>query len=158
MASSLAHAAFVPISVYPNPADFGTIPEYSSGYLTLYISNVTANSVIVTSMSISGANSGDFAFPGSDCVGTLGVGQTCQMSMLFTPSATGPRSANLLIRVQGLTQPVTFSLAGTGGNPAPTISSLSPSAAYLNSAGFTLTVNGSALFPERPRCIGTTRP
>jgi hypothetical protein len=143
LASSLAHAAFVPISVYPNPADFGTIPEYSSGYLTLYISNVTANSVIVTSMSISGANSGDFAFPGSDCVGTLGVSQTCQMSMLFTPSATGPRSANLLIRVQGLTQPVTFSLAGTGGNPAPTISSLSPSTAYLNSAGFTLTVNGS---------------
>jgi hypothetical protein len=143
LASSLAQAAFVPISVYPNPADFGTIPEYSSGYLTLYISNVTANSVIVTSMSISGANSGDFAFNGNNCVGTLGVSQTCQMSMLFTPSATGPRSSNLLIGVQGLTQPVTFSLDGTGGNPAPTISSLSPSTVYVNSAGFTLTVNGS---------------
>lgn len=143
LASSFAQAAFVPISVYPNPADFGTVTQYSSGYLTLYVSNVTANSVVVTSMSISGTNSGDFAFYGNNCVGTLGVGQTCPMSMIFTPSATGIRSANLLIGVQGLTQQVTISLDGTGGTPPPTITSLSPSSVYVNSPGFTLTVNGS---------------
>ena len=42
-ASSFAQAVFVPISVYPNPADFGTIRQYSTGYLTLYVSNSTAN-------------------------------------------------------------------------------------------------------------------
>jgi hypothetical protein len=143
LASSFAQAAFVPISVYPNPAGFGTVAQGSSGYLTLYISNVTANSVVVTSMSISGTNSGDFAFSGANCVGTLAVGQTCQMAMLFTPSALGSRSANLLIGVQGLTQKVTISLDGTGGSPLPTLTSLSPAAAYVNSAGFTLTVNGT---------------
>jgi hypothetical protein len=141
--SSFAQAAFVPISVYPNPAEFGTIAQYSTGYLTLYVSNLTPNSVIVTGMSISGANSADFAFYGSTCVGTLVGGQTCEMQMIFTPSAIGVRSANLQIGVQGLTQQVTVTLDGTGGNPLPTITSLSPPSAYLNSAGFTLTVNGS---------------
>ncbi len=143
VASSFAQAAFVPINVYPNPAEFGTVAQYSSGGLTLYLSNVTANSVVVTSMSISGTNSGDFAFSGPNCVGTLAIGQTCQMSMILTPSATGSRSANLLIGVQGLTQQVTVSLDGTGGIPLPTITSLSPPSAYVNSAGFTLTVNGT---------------
>ena len=141
--SSFAQAAFVPISVYPNPAEFGTVAEYSTGYLTLYISNVTSNSVVITSSSISGTNSSDFSFYGSNCVGTLSVNQTCQMSMLFIPSAVGTRAANLLIAVQGLTQQVTISLAGTGGNPIPTITSLSPPSAYINSAGFTLTVHGT---------------
>ncbi|MGA8763903.1 MAG: IPT/TIG domain-containing protein, partial [Candidatus Sulfotelmatobacter sp.] len=143
LASSFVQAAFVPISVYPNPAEFGTVAQYSSGYLVLYVSNVSANSVVVTSMSISGPNSGDFAFSGSNCVGTLGVAQTCQMTMMFTPSATGSRSANLLIGVQGLTQQITVSLDGTGGSPPPIVTSLSPPSVYVNSPTLTLTVNGS---------------
>jgi len=143
LASSFAQAAFVPISIFPNPAEFGTVPQGSSGFLTLSISNVTANSIVISSMSISGTNSGDFNFSGSTCVGTLGLGQVCQMSMIFTPSALGIRSANLLIGVQGLSQQVTVSLDGTGGSPLPTLTSLSPATAYVNSAGFTLTVNGS---------------
>jgi hypothetical protein len=145
LVSSLAQAAFVPINVYPNPAEFGTVPEYSTGYLTLYVSNVTSNSVVITSTSISGTNSSDFALSGSgsNCVGALSPNQTCQMTVLFIPSAIGSRTANLLIAVQGLTQQVTVSLGGTGGNPIPTITSLSPPSAYLNSAGFTLTVHGT---------------
>jgi trimeric autotransporter adhesin len=143
LASSFAQAAFVPINVYPNPAEFGTVPQYSSGFLTLYISNATSNSVVITSMSISGANSADFAFSGPNCVGTLSVGQTCQMNMLFTPSAMGNRSALLSIGVQGLAQQVSVPLDGTGGSPNPTLTSLSPSSAYVNGPGFTLTVNGT---------------
>ena len=141
--ATFAHAAFVPISVYPNPAQFGTIAEYSSGYLTLYVSNVTANSVVITSMSISGSNSADFAFYGSNCVGTLGANETCSMYMVFTPEAIGAISANLLISVQGLAQPVTVSLDGTGATPLPILTSMSPTTTYLDSAGFTLTVNGT---------------
>jgi len=143
LASSFAHASFVPISVYPNPAEFGTVAQNTSGYLTVYVSNVTSNTVVITGMSISGTNSGDFTFYGTNCVGTFGVGQTCQMIMVFTPSSTGTRTANLLISAQGLTQQVTISLAGTGGNPLPTLISLSPPSAYQNSAAFTLTVNGT---------------
>src|SRR5450631_1689764 len=83
LASSFAHASFVPISVYPNPAEFGTVAQNTSGYLTVYVSNVTSNTVVITGMSISGTNSGDFTFYGTNCVGTFGVGQTCQMIMVF---------------------------------------------------------------------------
>lgn len=153
--ATFAHAAFVPISVYPNPAQFGTIAEYSSGYLTLYVSNVTANSVVITSMSISGSNSADFAFYGSNCVGTLGANETCSMYMVFTPEAIGAISANLLISVQGLAQPVTVSLDGTGATPLPILTSMSPTTTYLDSAGFTLTVNGTG-FVSGASVYGTT--
>jgi hypothetical protein len=143
LTATVAHAAFVPLSVYPNPAQFGTVAEYSSGYLTLYVTNVTANSVTITSVSISGSNSADFAFANNNCVGTLGADQNCEMTMVFTPSAIGALSANLLISVQGLTQPIMISLDGTGGTPVPTLTSMSPTGVYLNSAGFTLTVNGT---------------
>jgi hypothetical protein len=143
LTASLAHAAFVPISVYPNPAQFGTVAEYSSGYLTLYVSNVTTDSVTVTGVAISGANSADFAFDGNNCVGTLGPNQNCEMTMVFTPAAIGALSANLLVSVQGLAQPVIISLDGTGGTPIPTLTSISPTNAYLDSAGLTLTVNGT---------------
>src|SRR5690349_5987176 len=65
--SAFAHA-FVPISVYPNPLNFGTITENTTGYLAIYISNVTANSIVITAASISGTNASDFGFAGTNCV------------------------------------------------------------------------------------------
>ena len=144
--SSLAQAAFVPISVYPNPVNFGTVAQNSSGYLTVYVSNISLNSVNLTSMSISGTNSADFALA-STCIGTLPSGETCQMIAIFTPSVQGSLSANLLIKVQGLSQQVTVLLDGTGGVPIPVLTSISPTSAYLNSAGFPLTLIGSAFAP-----------
>ena len=147
LVGSFALAASVPIVVYPNPAQFGTVAEFSTGYLTVYVTNTSATSVIVTSVTISGTNSADFAFNGPNCVGTLAASQTCQMAILFTPSTIGSLSANLVVTVQGLTQHVNVPLQGTGGNPLPTITSLSPASAYVNSAAFTLTVNGTAFVP-----------
>ena len=141
-ATSLAHA-FVPITVYPNPIVFGTVAEFSTGYLTIYVNNTTANSVVITSATISGTNSSDFGFSNGNCVGTLLTNQTCTFTMSFTPATTGNLSANLGFAVQGLSQQVNVALTGTGGNPAPTITSLSPETAYVNSAGFTLTINGT---------------
>ena len=141
-AANLAHA-FVPITVYPNPIVFGTVAEFSTGYLSVYVSNSTANSVVITSATISGTNGSDFGFNGSNCVGTLLANQTCQFTIGFTPATTGNLSANLAFAVQGSNQAVNVALIGTGGNPVPTVTSLSPSTAYVNSAGFTLTVNGT---------------
>jgi len=141
--SSFAQAATVPISVYPNPADFGTVAQNSSGYLIAYVSNVSLNSVNLTSMTISGANSADFALA-SSCIGTLPSGQSCQMTMIFTPSVQGSRTANLLIGVQGLSQKVSVLLDGIGGAPIPVLTSMSPATAYVNGAGFALTLTGSA--------------
>lgn len=142
-AATFAQALFTPITVYPNPVAFGTIAENTTSYQTVYITNSTANSVVISSMTISGTNSSSFAFYGQSCVLTLAPNQTCQMQMTFTPSSISNFIANLVISIQGLKQPLTVSLSGTGGNPVPTITSLSPASVYVNSPAFTLTINGT---------------
>jgi trimeric autotransporter adhesin len=146
-AGSLAQASFVPITVFPNPISFGSVADNTTGYQVVYVTNATANSVVVTNMSITGTNSANFAFYGSSCVLTISPGQTCTMQMSFTPTSVTNYLANLVITVQGLNQPVTVSLQGSGGNPAPTITSLSPETVYVNSAAITLTVNGTGFVP-----------
>jgi trimeric autotransporter adhesin len=141
---SFALAVQVPISVYPDPIQFGTVALNGTGYpVPIYLSNVTSNSVNVTGMNISGTNAGDFAFYGATCAITISAGQTCQMYMVFTPSAMGSRAATLRIAVGGLTTPIGIPLQGAGGNPIPTVTSLSPSSAYVGGPTLTLTINGS---------------
>jgi hypothetical protein len=145
---SAASAAVMPVSIFPNPVQFGTIADNSISYQILYVSNAIGDPVVVSAMSITGTNNSNFAFYGSNCVGTIAVGQTCQMQMSFTPSSMVTYNANLLISVQGLKQPIMVPLQGSGGNPLPTITSLSPSSVYVNSSAVTLTVNGSGFVPS----------
>lgn len=140
---SLAQAQ-VPISVFPNPISFGTVALNSQSYpLTVYINNVSASTVDVTSITVSGTNLADYAISSAPCVGTIVGNNTCMMSMIFTPSAMGARVASLVIAVSGFTTPVTVPLQGTGGNPIPTITTLSPANIYAGSATTTVTINGT---------------
>jgi hypothetical protein len=93
---NIAQGAEVPISVFPDPVQFGTVALNSTSYpLTIFVSNLSTSAVDVTGMAISGANSADFAFSGPTCAVVIDGGQTCQMNLTFTPSATGNLSANL---------------------------------------------------------------
>jgi hypothetical protein len=132
------------ISVYPDPADFGIVDLNSiSNPLIFYISNTSASSVQVTGMTIAGTNSADFAFYGQNCVVTISANQFCQMAMTLTPSAMGSRNATLNIAVAGVATPISIPLTGSGGNPMPNITSLSPSSAYQGSSGVKLTIIGT---------------
>ena len=136
--------AAVPIVVYPDPIQFGIVPLNSTDSpLGVYLTNTTANAVTISNISISGTNSSSFAFYGFTCVGSISGNQTCQMGMTFTPSAMGNLSANLLITVTGVSTSISIPLQGTGGNPIPNITSLSPPAIYLNSPTTTVVINGS---------------
>lgn len=136
--------AQTPITVYPNPVQFGTVPLNSpSSPLYVYVENSTASAVNITGITISGTYSSDFTLITPACVGTIPGNSYCEMTMTFTPSAMGSISANLLISVSGLTSSESFTLEGTGGNPIPTITSISPDDIYQNSATTTVTVKGS---------------
>ena len=135
--------AAVPIVVFPDPIQFGIVPLNSYSPLNVYLTNTTANAVTISNISISGTNTSSFAFYGFTCVGTISGNQTCQMGMTFTPSAMGNLSANLLITVTGVSAAISIPLQGTGGNPIPNITSLSPPAIYLNSPTTTVVINGS---------------
>src|SRR5690242_14948117 len=66
----------------------------------------------------------------------------------FTPSAMGSISANLVVTVSGVTTPITIPLLGTGGNPIPNITSISPLSVYVNTPTTNLTINGSGFLPS----------
>lgn len=135
--------AQVPISVYPDPIQFGPVALNSPASLNIYVNNVTSNVVDITGITISGANVNDFAAPGPVCVGPIAANGYCVMFVTFTPSAMGSRSANLVIAVSGVTTPVSVPLQGTGGNPIPTITALSPANIYAGSPTTTITMNGT---------------
>jgi hypothetical protein len=156
LTASFTLAAQVPIGVFPDPAQFGTVAENSTGTpLNLIITNLITNPVTITGMSISGTNAGDFSFDGGfECTGTIPVGQGCSMYMLFTPSGIGARSASLLINVQGLNSPISVPLQGTGGNPIPAVTSISPTNVYVNSPATTITINGTGFLPTSTVALG----
>lgn len=141
LACTLASAE--PIVIYPNPVVFGTVDLSQTGNpVIVFVSNTSSSSVTISGMTITGTNSADFAFDGYNCVGTISASQTCNMYMIFTPSAIGARSAQLTIAVIG-SGTISIPLDGTGGNPLPTITSISPPTGYVGSASVKLTVNGT---------------
>src|SRR5215469_110258 len=137
-------AASVAVTVYPNPIQYGTLPLNSTSQPTyVFVSNTSVNSVTISNMVISGTNSTSFAFDGSPCIGTISGDQTCQMLMTFTPSAMGNLAATLVITEAGVTNPINIPLQGTGGNPIPNVTSLSPPTVYVNSPTSKITISGS---------------
>ena len=136
--------AQVPISVSPDPISFGTVALNSQSYpLTVYISNVSVNTVDATSVTVSGTNAADYVISNAPCVGTIVSNNSCMLSMIFTPSAMGARVASLVIAVSGVTTSVSVPLQGTGGNPIPTITTLSPANIYADSPATTITMTGT---------------
>jgi hypothetical protein len=136
--------AAVPVTVFPNPIQFGTVPLNStSPPLLVFVSNSSVNSVSISNVTISGTNSGNFAFYGLPCAGTISGDQSCEMYMTFTPSVMGNFAATLVITEVGVTKPVNIPLDGTAGNPIPNITSLSPATVYVNSPTTTITINGT---------------
>ena len=146
LSGTFAQAA---VTVSPNPVQFGTVALNSAGTTTwVYLINTSTTAVTISNQAISGASSTNFAFGPWTCVGTLSGNQSCQMYMTFTPSAMGSISANLVVTVSGVTTPITIPLLGTGGNPIPNITSISPPSVYVNTPTKTVTINGSGFLPS----------
>jgi hypothetical protein len=95
---------------------------------TVTLTNSGNAALTISSIGLSGTNSGDFAqtntCPSSSS--TLAAGASCTISVTFTPTATGTRSANVTITDNASGSPHTVALSGSGTSaPAPAVS-LSP--------------------------------
>jgi hypothetical protein len=143
LSGTLALAA-TPVTVFPNPIQFGTVPLSStSSPLVIYISNSSTSAVTVSGITITGTNSTNFALYGYTCVGMISAGQTCEMYLTFTPSAMANFTATLAITETGVTTAISIPLEGVGGNPIPNITTVSPPTIYVDSPTTTITINGS---------------
>jgi hypothetical protein len=96
--------------------DFGRVPVGGSVQRQTGVENLSGQAVRVVTVSISGS---EFVLVGDACTNVfLQNGDSCIISIKFTPQANGLRTANLSVAPsQGLAGSVT--LNGVGGFPSP---------------------------------------
>jgi hypothetical protein len=114
----------------PASADFGSEPV---GFTSAVKSFVWKNNSIFAVSLLSLSASGDFAVTSNSC-GSVAAGGTCQVDVVFKPTALGARTGTLTVKSSANT--LTAALTGTG---TPPITSSTTSLAFGN-----VDVGGSA--------------
>jgi len=73
-----------------------------------------SNKQNVTLTSIAISTNGDFAITATTCATSLGAGETCTISVTFTPTQTGIRTGQLTVSDRASNSPQVSTLTGTG--------------------------------------------
>jgi hypothetical protein len=105
------------ISVSPTLLAFGNVPiNTTSTPQTINVSNTSALPLVISSITLGGANPGRFAQTTTCPIGGAGLpaNSSCTISVIFNPNRRVARSATLSIRNNSATSPVTVALTGTG--------------------------------------------
>jgi sugar lactone lactonase YvrE len=102
------------ISLSPASGAFaGTPSGGTSAAQTFTLSNTTSSAV--TGVSIPKAtNPADFTVQSNSCTTTLAANSSCMLSVAFTPTATGARSATLTVTDSSTLDSASTALSGTG--------------------------------------------
>jgi len=125
------------VSLSPATLTFATQNLNStSAAQPITLTNSGSALLTISSISITGANAGDFAQTNT-CGSTLAAGASCAISVTFTPTASGSRSASVSIADSAAGSPQSVAISGTGGSPDFSLSA-SPASATVT-AGSTAT-------------------
>ena len=157
-------------SLSPSSLNFGnqTINTTSAAQAVTLTNNGTA-ALTINSIGISGTNAADFAQTNTCPLSpsTLATNGTCTISVTFTPSATGSRSASVTITDNAASSPQNVALSGTGQSlPAPGVN-LSPTSLSFGNQNVgttsaaqtvTLTNNGTAALTINSISVAGTNP
>jgi hypothetical protein len=97
---------------------FGNQPiGTTSSAQTATLSNTGNATLTITSISITGANASDFAQTNT-CGSAVAAGANCTISLIFTPSAAGTRTASLNVTDNASGSPQVVTLTGMGTHDA----------------------------------------
>jgi sugar lactone lactonase YvrE len=147
------------ISFSPTSWSFGNqVVSTSSTAESITVTNPGNASLTISSVTITGTNSGDFSQTNNCSTVAAGSG-SCTIQVTFTPSATGSRSASISVSDNASGSPHTVSLSGTGtapqisfspsswgfGNQLINTSSTAESITVTNPGTATLTVSGVSI-------------
>jgi centrosomal CEP192-like protein/HYDIN/CFA65/VesB family protein/ASPM-SPD-2-Hydin domain-containing protein len=87
----------------------------TSAAQTVTVTNNGTAALHVTSVTLTGANAGDFVISADTCTGaTVAVSATCSVSVTFTPTAAGTRLASLSFADDAPANPQTVAVSGSG--------------------------------------------
>jgi sugar lactone lactonase YvrE len=87
----------------------GTTP--TSAFTLTNNSNAAISGIAATTIGLAPS---DFVVSSNSCTTMLNAGASCMINVGFAPTATGPRTATLVVTYSGATTPLASSLAGTG--------------------------------------------
>ncbi|MGA7220739.1 MAG: choice-of-anchor D domain-containing protein, partial [Candidatus Sulfotelmatobacter sp.] len=133
------------ITLSPTSITFASVPVgQSSAASPLTLSNSGTAALTINSVSVTGANAGDFSQT-NNCGSSLAVGTSCTINVTFTPTASGTRQASVSVSDNAAGSPQTAALTGTG--TAPSVSFSTSSVNFPNeSVGASSPVSGITLF------------
>ena len=120
----------------------------SSNPYPVTVQNTGNQALAINSISITGANSGDFSLS-QNCPSSLAVNASCQVNVTFSPTAAGTRTAALSFFDNATVSPQSLPLNGIGLAPVASLSpsSLSFPSQWVGTTGLpeniTLTNNGN---------------
>jgi hypothetical protein len=135
----------------PNAVNFGAqIPGVTSTGETVTLTNIGRSALTITSVSIGGPQSKDFA-QSNTCGASVDAGASCAIVITFTPAATGAAQATLDITDNAATSPQSVALSGTGAVPTisltPTTLTFASQAVGTPSAIQTVTLTNTGAVP-----------
>ena len=105
-----------PSSLTFGPQDIGT----TSAPQSVTVANTGTASLFINSAAVRGADPLDFTEVDDGCSGlTLAPGTSCSVSVNFSPTTTGTRSATLIVTDNAPDSPQTAPITGTGNGTAP---------------------------------------
>jgi hypothetical protein len=76
--------------------------------------NTGTTALTINSITLIGANPGDFVIASTTCGATLNAGRSCSINLRFRPTVLGPLTATLSVSDSDPTGTQTLSLSGTG--------------------------------------------
>jgi hypothetical protein len=150
------------LGVSPKKLNFGKLPPPMPGVpRTATIRNPSSMAIEISAI----ASSDPEFVPSANCIGSLAANSTCVVSIVFTPSSDGRKSANLLIASSASSKALSVKMIGVGKRAPvsvaarcpipslgacpesgpPTLLSLIPSSAVVGGPAFPLAVCGCNL-------------
>jgi uncharacterized repeat protein (TIGR01451 family) len=132
----------LPVSLNPTSLSFGDQHVGTpSSPQAVTLTNNSGSTLNFTSIGFVGTSSGDFS-QNNTCGSSISNSGTCTISVTFTPSVEGPRSATLTLVDNASNSPQTLAVSGNGAAP-PVITSANNTTFILGMAGsFTITTSG----------------
>ena len=113
---NLSANSFNPVVITPSPLAFSSVFMGANSQKTLVLKNEQSVPLHITSIPITGSDSGDFGVT-SGCPATVAPGGNCILSVTFAPAASGTRTAALEVMDDALGSPQTINLTGSGNAP-----------------------------------------
>ena len=108
-----AAAPWVSLSQRCHTFDKEVVGTMNGGISHVKVTNSGTTSLTISSITITGLNAGDFAQT-NNCTEALAPGAPCNISITFSPSATGPRVGQLIINDNAIDSPQNTFLEGVG--------------------------------------------